>query len=145
MTNESHSKYYDNRNFNSVIFLLNFSYQAVENMRNGMSPTQSAQDAISRIIPYYPTFSGALIAATINGDYGKKWQFYYSIQLITTTPTLFLKPLFRRTVVIIVSLGAACYGMDSFQFTYSNPTVNQSTIVTIPCLQSPRVIHQHWY
>ncbi|GFT13637.1 n(4)-(Beta-N-acetylglucosaminyl)-L-asparaginase [Nephila pilipes] len=39
-------------------------------MRHGMSPTQAAQDSIKRIIAKYPSFSGAIIAATINGEYG---------------------------------------------------------------------------
>ncbi|GFY78052.1 n(4)-(Beta-N-acetylglucosaminyl)-L-asparaginase [Trichonephila inaurata madagascariensis] len=46
------------------------SYNTVENMRNGMNPTQAANDSINRIIAKYPSFSGAIIAATINGEYG---------------------------------------------------------------------------
>ncbi|CAL1278988.1 unnamed protein product [Larinioides sclopetarius] len=46
------------------------SYNTVENMRHGMSPTDAAQDSIKRIIAKYPTFSGAIIAAKMNGEYG---------------------------------------------------------------------------
>ncbi|XP_054721661.1 N(4)-(Beta-N-acetylglucosaminyl)-L-asparaginase-like isoform X2 [Uloborus diversus] len=46
------------------------SYNAVEKMRNGMSPTDAAQDSIRRIVAKYPSFSGAIIAATIEGEFG---------------------------------------------------------------------------
>ncbi|GBN68377.1 N(4)-(Beta-N-acetylglucosaminyl)-L-asparaginase, partial [Araneus ventricosus] len=46
------------------------SYNTVENMRHGMSPTDAAQDSIKRIIAKYPAFSGAIIAAKMNGEYG---------------------------------------------------------------------------
>ncbi|KAI0224306.1 hypothetical protein LSAT2_024694 [Lamellibrachia satsuma] len=39
-------------------------------MRGGVSPTQACRDALSRINKYYPKFSGALIAATVSGEYG---------------------------------------------------------------------------
>ena len=47
------------------------SYQAVENMRQGKSPKEAADDAIQRINKYYPGFSGAIIVANIKGEYGK--------------------------------------------------------------------------
>lgn len=84
------------------------SYQAVESMRSGMTPTQAAEDAIRRIIPYFPTFSGALVTTNIKGEYG-----------------------------------AACYGMANFQYTIRNPSVANSTILTIACLPPPTVIHQN--
>lgn len=46
------------------------SYQAVENMRNGMTPTKAAEDAILRVSKYYPDFSGAIVAANVAGEYG---------------------------------------------------------------------------
>lgn len=49
-----------------------FSYQIVENMRNGMTPTAAAEDALRRIIKYYSKFEGALIAVNKKGDYGKQ-------------------------------------------------------------------------
>ena len=59
-----------------------FSYQAVENMRNGMTPTKAAENAILRISKYYPEFSGAIVAANIDGEYGlylrnRKWARVY--------------------------------------------------------------------
>ena len=44
-------------------------------MRNGMSPTKAAEDAIYRIAKYYPNFSGAIVTANIHGKFGG---FYYS-------------------------------------------------------------------
>ncbi|KRZ32154.1 putative N(4)-(beta-N-acetylglucosaminyl)-L-asparaginase [Trichinella pseudospiralis] len=46
------------------------SYQAVENMRTSMTPTEAAMDAISRVAKKYPTFKGALIAANRYGHVG---------------------------------------------------------------------------
>ncbi|KRZ06542.1 putative N(4)-(beta-N-acetylglucosaminyl)-L-asparaginase, partial [Trichinella zimbabwensis] len=46
------------------------SYQAVENMRTSMTPTEAAMDAISRVANKYPTFKGALIAANRYGHVG---------------------------------------------------------------------------
>lgn len=45
--------------------------QAVENMRNGMSPTEATEHALLRIVKYYPKFKGALVAATKDGKFGK--------------------------------------------------------------------------
>lgn len=46
------------------------SFKVVENMRNGMSPTDAAKDALKRIIKYVPAFEGALVAASKDGKYG---------------------------------------------------------------------------
>lgn len=45
------------------------SYQAVESMRQGKTPQEAADDAISRIVRKYPNFQGALIAANRTGDF----------------------------------------------------------------------------
>ena len=55
----------------SFIILYSHSYQAVESMRQGKSPTEAANDAIQRINKYYPGFSGAIIVANIKGEYGR--------------------------------------------------------------------------
>ena len=47
------------------------SYQAVESMRNGMSPDQATKEAIKRIINKKPLFIGAVIAADKSGNHGK--------------------------------------------------------------------------
>eukprot|EP00057_Strongylocentrotus_purpuratus_P013975 XP_011668449.1 PREDICTED: N(4)-(Beta-N-acetylglucosaminyl)-L-asparaginase [Strongylocentrotus purpuratus] len=60
------------------------SYQVVENLRNGMAPDKACQSALQRIIKYHPDFSGALIAATIDGNYGAACHgfssFHYSVR-----------------------------------------------------------------
>lgn len=60
------------------------SYQVVENLRNGMAPDAACQSALQRIIKYHPDFSGALIAATIDGKYGAACHgfssFHYSVR-----------------------------------------------------------------
>jgi len=39
-------------------------------MRRGLSPTAAAEEALSRIVKFYPNFSGAIVAANISGHYG---------------------------------------------------------------------------
>ncbi|KFM67216.1 putative N(4)-(beta-N-acetylglucosaminyl)-L-asparaginase, partial [Stegodyphus mimosarum] len=46
------------------------SYNTVLNMQHGMNPTEAAQDSIQRIISKYPSFSGAIIATSISGEFG---------------------------------------------------------------------------
>ncbi|KAF6083659.1 aspartylglucosaminidase [Phyllostomus discolor] len=46
------------------------SYQAVEYMRRGESPTVACQKVISRIQKYFPKFFGAVICANVTGSYG---------------------------------------------------------------------------
>ncbi|CAB4035024.1 N(4)-(Beta-N-acetylglucosaminyl)-L-asparaginase-like [Paramuricea clavata] len=59
------------------------TYQAVENMRNGMSPGRAAEDAVLRIAKHYPNYSGAIVAANVDGEYGAaahQWTtFKYSV------------------------------------------------------------------
>ena len=46
-------------------------YQAVESMRQGLSPTEAAREALKRITAFYPDFRGALVAINITGHYGE--------------------------------------------------------------------------
>ncbi|CAF0928928.1 unnamed protein product [Brachionus calyciflorus] len=46
------------------------SYQVVESMRRGMTPSEATNDAIQRIIKKKPHFMGALIAADKYGNHG---------------------------------------------------------------------------
>ncbi|XP_042900663.1 N(4)-(Beta-N-acetylglucosaminyl)-L-asparaginase isoform X2 [Parasteatoda tepidariorum] len=46
------------------------SFHSVENMRRGMNPMDATRESIKRIIVKYPTFSGAVVAATMQGDFG---------------------------------------------------------------------------
>jgi len=55
----------------------------LEFMRNGQSPTQACETALRRIIPYYPNYTGAVIAINRTGDYGAaayNWNFQYSVR-----------------------------------------------------------------
>ena len=47
-------------------------YRVVQSMRAGMSPTDAVKEALDHIASYYPTFSGALVAVNVNGEYGKR-------------------------------------------------------------------------
>lgn len=47
------------------------TYQTVESMRRGMSPTEAAEDAIRRIMIRYSSFSGAIIAINKTGHFGR--------------------------------------------------------------------------
>lgn len=57
-------------------------YQVVESMRQGLSPTQAAEDAVRRIVKHVPAFVGALVAVSKDGRHGGAahgWQFVYSV------------------------------------------------------------------
>ena len=60
----------DCRTYECLKFPLNFSYQAVENMRHEMTPTEAAEDALRRIVKRYKKFQGALVVANKQGEYG---------------------------------------------------------------------------
>nr|BAK01577.1 predicted protein [Hordeum vulgare subsp. vulgare] len=75
-------------------------YQAVENMRQGMSPTAAAEDAMARIVRKYPVFQGAMFAINKQGEHGgvaHGWTFTYAlrtpstggVQIITVPPVTF--------------------------------------------------------
>jgi len=59
-------------------------YQALENMRRGMTPTAACEDAMRRIVNFFPSFTGAVVAVDkISGEYGAAgygWTFSYSVQ-----------------------------------------------------------------
>lgn len=60
-------------------------YQAVEFMRQGMTPTDAAEAAMSRIIAKYPVFKGAIITLNKAGQYGAAswgWTFTYSVRTV---------------------------------------------------------------
>jgi len=58
-------------------------YQAVESMRQGMSPTQAAEYALLRIKKFYPQYEGAIVTLNKNGQVGAAahgWSFQYTYQ-----------------------------------------------------------------
>lgn len=46
------------------------SFLSVEQLRLGLKPTEAAEFALRRVIRYYPKFSGAVVVADKNGNYG---------------------------------------------------------------------------
>ena len=57
--------------------------QVVESMRQGMSPADAAEDAILRIIDRVPTYIGAVVALSHNGQHAGAaygWEFTYSVR-----------------------------------------------------------------
>lgn len=46
------------------------SFQAVEFMRQGKSPTEAASLALEKIAKYYPKYNGGLVAVNKQGEFG---------------------------------------------------------------------------
>lgn len=46
------------------------SYQAVENMRHGMSPRAAGEEALRRILQKYPDAQAGIVVVSTHGDYG---------------------------------------------------------------------------
>ncbi|KAL1892041.1 hypothetical protein Cpir12675_004730 [Ceratocystis pirilliformis] len=56
-------------------------YQAVENMRRGMSPSMAAEDAVRRMLRRFPLIQAGLVVVDKNGRFGaaaSNWVFTYS-------------------------------------------------------------------
>lgn len=64
------------------------SYQAVENLRQGMDPDKACADVISRIAKKYPMFSGAVIAADVKGQYGAACHHFTSFHYSVYSPLM---------------------------------------------------------
>jgi N4-(beta-N-acetylglucosaminyl)-L-asparaginase len=59
------------------------AYQAVESMRRGMTPTEAADDAFTRIRNKYPYFQGGLVCLNATGGYGgasNGWVFVFAVK-----------------------------------------------------------------
>jgi len=46
------------------------AYQAVENLRQGMTPNDAAADAVKRIVRRHPGFEGGVVVAAVGGGFG---------------------------------------------------------------------------
>ncbi|AEO59697.1 asparaginase [Thermothelomyces thermophilus ATCC 42464] len=58
-------------------------YQAVENLRLGMTPTEAAEDAVRRMLRKYPTISSGVVVVNNKGEHGAAgsgWTFTYSFR-----------------------------------------------------------------
>lgn len=65
------------------------SFHAVQLMLNGFSPEKAARSALKPIIKKYPDFSGAIVAASISGEYGAACHnFGGKVQYTLQTPSL---------------------------------------------------------
>ncbi|CAM1505830.1 Fc.00g114670.m01.CDS01 [Cosmosporella sp. VM-42] len=56
-------------------------YQAVENLRQGMTPTQAAEDAVRRMVRKYPDIQSGIVVVDNKGEHGAAgsgWTFTYS-------------------------------------------------------------------
>ena len=56
-------------------------YQAVENLRRGMTPTEAAEDAVARMVRKYPEVSSGLVVVDTEGNHGgaaSGWTFTYA-------------------------------------------------------------------
>ncbi|KAJ3534078.1 hypothetical protein NM208_g7694 [Fusarium decemcellulare] len=56
-------------------------YQAVENLRKGMSPTEAAEDAVRRMLRKFPKISSGIVVVDKHGEHGAAgsgWTFTYS-------------------------------------------------------------------
>ncbi|XP_043289091.1 N(4)-(Beta-N-acetylglucosaminyl)-L-asparaginase [Venturia canescens] len=64
------------------------SFLAVEEMRRGAEPADAAATAIKRIAKHYPTFTGGVIALSINGSYGAACNGIRSFPYYVSNPLL---------------------------------------------------------
>lgn len=58
-------------------------YQAVENLRQGMSPTQAAEDVVRRMLRKYPRISSGIVVVNTEGEHGAAasgWTFTYAVR-----------------------------------------------------------------
>ncbi|KAM7198724.1 Nucleophile aminohydrolase [Naviculisporaceae sp. PSN 640] len=58
-------------------------YQAVENLRRGMTPTEAAEDAVHRMLRKYPAIQSGIVVVDKEGGHGgaaSGWTFTYSLR-----------------------------------------------------------------
>lgn len=73
-------------------------YQAVENLRRGMTPTQAAEDAVGRMMRRFPALLSGVVVANTRGEHGgaaSGWNFTYSFRQggMPATEVVTLSPL----------------------------------------------------
>ncbi|KAL2020293.1 hypothetical protein VTK56DRAFT_8521 [Thermocarpiscus australiensis] len=73
-------------------------YQAVENLRRGMSPRKAAEDAVRRMLRKYPNISSGIVVMNRKGEHGAAasgWTFTYSFRAgrMSTTEVVTVPPL----------------------------------------------------
>ena len=60
----------------------------VEKMRLGKAPREAAEEALKQIARYYPKFMGAIVATTIEGNYGAACHGFPEFKFSIANPTL---------------------------------------------------------
>ncbi|KAK3897439.1 nucleophile aminohydrolase, partial [Staphylotrichum tortipilum] len=58
-------------------------YQAVENLRRGMTPTEAAEDAVRRLLRRFPKISSGIVVVNNKGEHGgagSGWTFTYAFR-----------------------------------------------------------------
>jgi len=76
-------------------------YQAVENLRNGMTPTEAAEDAVLRMTRKYPELSSGLVVVDKKGHHGgaaSGWTFTYSFRggMMEETEVVTIEPVSEK-------------------------------------------------
>lgn len=73
-------------------------YQALENLRHGMTPEQAAADAVRRMVRKYPAVSSGIVVVNNKGEHGgagSGWTFTYSFRggSMNTTEVVSVPPI----------------------------------------------------
>jgi N4-(beta-N-acetylglucosaminyl)-L-asparaginase len=58
-------------------------YQAVENLRRGMTPREAAEDAVGRMLRKFPAVSSGIVVVDTEGNHGgagSGWTFTYALR-----------------------------------------------------------------
>ncbi|KAK3349015.1 nucleophile aminohydrolase [Lasiosphaeria hispida] len=58
-------------------------YQAVENLRQGMTPQEAAEDAVKRMVWKYPNIASGIVVVSSKGEHGAAgsgWTFTYAVR-----------------------------------------------------------------
>ena len=99
------------------------AYQAIVNLRMGLNPWQSAQEAISRIAIRYPATHAAIIVVSIRGEFGEFHRNLMFLILYSLSPNCCLS-------------GAACHGFDRFPFSVMRSDFSQVSVITVNCTKA---------
>jgi isoaspartyl peptidase/L-asparaginase-like protein (Ntn-hydrolase superfamily) len=73
--------------------------QALENMRQGMTPTAAAEDAVNRFLELFPQFQGALVTMNSKGSHGAAavgWIFHYTVAKSSAIPEESIRRTYTR-------------------------------------------------
>ncbi len=93
-------------------------FKAVESMRQGQPPAESARIAVQRIVERYKDFEGAVVAVNKDGVFGERFPIY---------------PISNYNSKIA---GAACYGLKNpFPFTIASKGVGKAVTMTVDCIK----------